>query len=263
MTGVFVSKISIITAVYNAEAVIGDCMASVYQQSHLHEHIIVDGNSTDRTPDYVEAYRTPLTRVISEPDQGIYDAMNKGLRLATGEIIGFLNADDFYPNDTVLEDVYTTMTREDTDSCYGDLVYLKQNNTSEVLRYWRSGSFTPNKFYWGWMPPHPTFFVKRSVYEKFGNFNPALGSAADYELMLRFLLKRKITTSYVPKVLVNMRAGGISNASLRNRLVANKMDREAWRENALQPFPWTIQLKPARKLFQYIACLLPYKLWTN
>jgi glycosyltransferase len=178
--------------------------------------------------------------------------MNKGLQIASGNIIGFLNADDFYNSNDVLRTVHETITTQNVDSCYGDLVYLKRKDTNRVLRYWKAGQFYPDKFYWGWMPPHPTFFVKRSIYTKYGNFDLRMGSAADYELMLRLLLKYRISTQYIPEILVNMRAGGVSNASITNRLVANKMDRQAWRINGINPFPWTIKLKPLRKVSQFI-----------
>ena len=243
--------ISIITVCHNAEATISDCLASIQSQTCPVEHILIDGRSADRTMDIIRAQSGPRAKVISEPDHGIYDAMNKGLRLATGDIVGILNADDCYATPDILAKVRQTFADPGTDACYGDLLYVDGSNTERICRYWRSGHFAPSRFYWGWMPPHPTFFVRRSVYEKYGGFNLDLGSAADYEIMLRFLLKHRISTRYIPEVLVKMRTGGVSNASITNRLKANTMDRQAWRVNGLTPFPWTLWLKPARKIGQY------------
>lgn len=142
--------------------------------------------------------------------------------------------------------------KQNVESCYGDLLYVHKNDTDRVIRYWRASEYHHGKFKNGWMPPHPTFFVKREIYEKYGLFNLNLGSAADYELMLRFLLKYKITTVYIPQVLIKMRTGGISNASLKNRIRANRMDRLAWKVNGLKPYPWTLWLKPLRKATQFL-----------
>lgn len=176
--------------------------------------------------------------------------------MATGDVIGILHADDFYADEKVLARVAEVFEDPSVDACYGDLLYVQDkhddsNNNFEVVRYWRSGYFNPRKFYWGWMPPHPTFFVRKSVYEKYGLFNLELGTAADYELMLRFLLKHRINCRYISEILVNMRVGGVSNASVSNRLKANRMDRRAWEVNGLKPCPWTIPFKPIRKIPQY------------
>jgi len=141
--------------------------------------------------------------------------MNKGINLATGDVIGILNADDYYASQDVLLKVVEVFKDQSIDSCYGDLMYVDANNTGRVLRYWHSGPFAPHRFYSGWMPPHPTFFVRRKIYEKYGLFNLSLGSAADYELMLRFLLKHKVSTAYIPSILVKMRNGGVSNVSVK------------------------------------------------
>lgn len=242
---------SIITATYNSSAHIVDCLNSVKQQHPSVEHIIVDGKSTDSTLEKVKSY-PHVAMVISESDRGIYDAMNKGIALASGEIIGLLNSDDFYANKKVLSKVEEVFTNNNIDSCYGDLVYTDYANTFKVIRNWKAGTYCYRKFYWGWMPPHPTFFVRRSVYERFGTFDLDFGSAADYELMLRLLVKHRITTEYIPEVLVKMRSGGISNASLKNRIKANLMDRKAWKVNGLKPYPWTIYLKPLRKVMQFL-----------
>jgi len=246
-------KLSIITTVFNSAGTIQNCIESVRSQSKAVEHIIIDGGSTDGTLDIVDNYRPGLARVISETDNGIYDGMNKGLRLATGDIIGLLNADDAYADPEILSKVAKLFNEKHVDSCYGDLVYVHPINTKKVVRYWRSGSYSIRQFYWGWMPPHPTFFVRRSLYERFGLFNLDLGSAADYEMMLRLLVKHRITTAYIPEIMVRMRSGGMSNATLKNRLLANRNDRLAWKVNGLRPYPWTLYFKPLRKLRQYLS----------
>lgn len=213
---------------------------------------MIDGGSTDRTVAIIRAQSGPRRKVVSEPDKGIYDAMNKGILLATGDIVGILNADDFYAGPDVLAKVILTFADSRIDSCYGDLVYVDGRQTERVRRYWRSGHYAPSRFYWGWMPPHPTFFVRRAVYAKYGGFNLALGSAADYEIMLRFLVRHRIQAAYIPEVLVKMRTGGVSNASLQNRIKANRMDRQSWRVNGLHPYPWTLWMKPVRKIGQYL-----------
>jgi glycosyltransferase len=177
--------------------------------------------------------------------------MNKGIRLAQGDIIGILNADDFYTSANVLAKVAEVFEDPTVDACYGDLQYVDRANTGKIVRHWRSGPFSLKKFYWGWMPPHPTFFARRLVYERYGLFNLGLGDSADYELMLRFLLKHQIRTVYIREVLVKMRTGGISS-SLRNRLQANRMNRNAWILNGLESYPWTMWLKPLQKLSQWV-----------
>jgi len=246
-------NLSIITATYNASKTLPDCLECIAKQSIQVEHILIDGASTDGTMKLLDSNREQLAHIVSEPDKGIYDAMNKGLKLSSGEVVGILNADDFYPSDNTLEKVLAVFDNPEIEACYGDLVYVDGQNPDRVVRFWRSGHFDLNKFYWGWMPPHPTFFVRRSVYESFGFFNLDLGSAADYEIMLRFMLKHQLKVAYIPEVLVHMRTGGVSNMSLRNRLKANQMDRMAWKVNELKPYPWTLIAKPLRKLKQWVV----------
>ncbi len=242
------SKISIVTVSFNAEETLADCIGSVASQSIDAEHILIDDGSKNGTRPIAESYSGNLALIVSEPDQGVYDAMNKGIQRATGDVIGILNADDVYYSNQALSKVMEAFARSDIDACYRDLVYVDRNDLSKVTRYWKSGIFNPNKFYWGWMPPHPAFFVRREVYEQHGLFRLDMGSAADYELMLRFLLKCRVTVGYVPEIMVRMRAGGVSNTSIANRLKANRMDRMAWTVNHIHPYPWTTYLKPARKL---------------
>lgn len=243
--------VSVITATYNSRTTIHDTLQSVATQDYpAIEHIIVDGLSTDDTLSIVKQF-PHVARVISEKDKGIYDAMNKGIAACTGDIIGILNSDDFYVSESIIRQVVEKMTNDHTDALYGDLVYVHPQHTSRVLRTWVAGRFHPRKFLFGWMPPHPTFFVRRKVYQEWGMFNTSLRSAADYELMLRFLYKAGIRVSYLPKILVRMRAGGMSNASLLNRFRANREDRRAWSINHIRPYFYTTWLKPLRKLVQY------------
>ena len=244
-------SISIITAVLNSANTIGHCLESLYRQSVAVEHVVVDGGSTDGTPEIVKSYGSNGTKLISEPDEGIYDALNKGLAHATSEIVGILHADDVLDNAHVLKRISDIFTDSSVDACYGDLVYVDRFDTDRVFRYWRAGAYHPKKFYRGWMPPHPTFFVRRKIYEQYGGFNTALGTAADYELMLRFLLRHGISAAYLPETITRMRTGGQSNLSVKNRLKANYYDRRAWRINGLTPLPWTMLLKPGRKIGQY------------
>lgn len=244
-------KISIVTATYNSGHTVRDTLDSIAKQEYTDiEHIIVDGLSKDNTLDIVREF-PHVAKVISEKDNGIYDAMNKGLQLATGDVIGILNSDDFYTSSTVLSKVADAFNDASVQSVYGDLQYVKPDNVELVTRTWKAGAFHKKYLYYGWMPPHPTFFVRRQVYEKAGNFNTALRSAADYELMLRFLLKHNISAGYIPEVLVKMRAGGMSNASLKHRLKANREDAMAWKLNDLKPYFFTMWLKPLRKVAQF------------
>lgn len=244
-------ELSIITPTYNAADTLAACLDSVKNQDVDVEHLLIDGGSTDATLDVADSYKDHITKLLSEPDQGIYDAMNKGIGLVTGEVVGILNADDYYPSDEILSRVIDVFDDESIQAFYGDLVYVDGEQTDKVKRYWHAGEFNPKQFYWGWMPPHPTFFVRASVYEKYGLFNLDLGSAADYEIMLRFLLKHQINVSYLPMVMVHMRTGGVSNTSVSNRLAANRMDRRAWVVNDLKPYPWTLYAKPLRKVGQW------------
>jgi glycosyltransferase involved in cell wall biosynthesis len=245
-------RISIITVCRNAESTIADALRSVAkQQFPFIEHIVIDGASDDNTRSIVESF-SHVSKIVSEKDNGIYHAMNKGLQLATGDVIGILNADDLYVDDSVLSDVGRLFQDETVDAVYADLVYVDFNNINRVTRSWRAGTYSLKSIYNGWMPPHPTFFVRRSVYEEYGSFNTSLISAADYELMIRFLLKHRIQAKYLPRTIIKMRRGGISNASLKNRLRANQEDQKAWEINGLKPHPFTLILKPLRKLSQFI-----------
>jgi len=244
-------KLSIITSCYNSADTIRDTLESVARQDYSDiEHIIVDGGSEDDTLAIVSEF-THVAKVVSEKDRGIYDAMNKGIAIATGDIIGILNSDDFYTGPGVISDVVRQMEQCGADTLYADLDYVSSTDKTKVVRSWRAGSYAVRKFYYGWMPPHPTFFVRKYIYERYGTFNLSLRSAADYEIMLRFLVRHSITTTYLNKTIVQMRAGGQSNASITNRLRANAEDRKAWQINKLRPYLFTTFLKPVRKIHQF------------
>ena len=245
-------KVSIITVSYNSAKTIIETIESVVNQSYDNiEYIIIDGDSKDGTKDIIESYKHQIHTIVSEPDKGIYDAMNKGLALATGDVIGLLNSDDTFAHKDVIKNVVATFNAKQVDAVYGNLKYIN-GATKATVRNWKSGAYRRSKFLFGWMPPHPTFFVKREAYEQFGRFDTSLKSAADYELMLRFLYKNKVTAAHNNEVMVLMRTGGQSNASLKNHILANLEDRKAWIKNQLYPYFFTTLLKPVRKIPQFV-----------
>lgn len=244
--------ISIITISYNSGATISETLTSVSDQEYpMIEHIIVDGKSKDNTVDIVKSF-PHVSKYVSEPDNGLYHAMNKGIQMATGDVIGILNSDDFYADKTILNKVATAFSNPLVDCVYGDLQYVHPTHLQKVVRNWRAGKFNKKNFLFGWMPPHPTFFVRRKVYDSVGLFNTTLKSAADYEMMLRILYTHGYAVAYIPATLVKMRAGGVSNASLRNRFKANREDAKAWKLNNKRPHFFTLYLKPLRKIPQYL-----------
>jgi glycosyltransferase involved in cell wall biosynthesis len=245
-------KVSIITIVFNKRDTIADAIKSVLQQTYCNiEYIIIDGASTDGTVAIVKQYESKIKHFLTERDGGLYDALNKGINLATGDVIGFLHADDTFYSPESIAKVASAFVKDNTDSVYADLVYVDPNKTDKLVRNWKSGNFNRKKFIYGWMPPHPTFYVKREVYQRLGLYNTDFESAADYELMLRYLYKHQISTTYIPECLVRMRNGGKSNLSLRNRIKANNEDHRAWIINGLKFKIYTRYLKPLRKLIQY------------
>ena len=245
-------RLSLITVTYNAEPHLADCLRSISSQGgHGLQHILVDAKSEDRTLEIQDELGIPGALVISEKDRGIYDGMNKGITLAGGDIIGILNSDDVYAHSEVLSKVVRVFEDPKIDGCYGDLVYVDKDNLERVVRYWRAGEYSPRKMYSGWMVPHPTLFLRREIYNTYGGFCLELGTAADYEIMVRLIVKNQIRLQYLPEVLVKMRSGGASNTSLGSRIAANRMDRLAWKRNGISPFPWTLMLKPLRKVPQW------------
>jgi len=247
-------KISIITVTYNSAQTVEETILSVMNQSYSDiEYIVIDGLSEDNTMQIVEKYRKKISKIISEKDQGLYDALNKGIALATGEVVGILHSDDFYTSNNVIQKYANLFQKTGCDAVYSDLYYVDRVDTNKIIRKWKSGDYTQNSFINGWMPPHPTFFVKKEVYSKFGNFNTSFQTAADYELMLRLVHKHKISMAYLPEYTVKMRIGGASNVSFKSRIKANLEDRKAWRINDLKPRFYTLYLKPLRKIFQFIS----------
>ena len=247
-------KLSIITVCFNSAATIRDAVDSVLAQQGVDlEFIVIDGQSTDDTVQILKRYGDRITHLVSEPDQGMYDAMNKGVALATGDVVGILNSDDFYADHFVLVEVMAAFVDESVDCVYGDLDYVAVEDTDRVVRDWRSGPFRPGLFARGWHPPHPAFFVRRAVYEAVGGFDLSLRIAADYEFMLRVLHKYRCRVAYLPAVLVKMRIGGASNRSLKNILQANRECYSAWRINGYGVLTglFAFLCKPLRKLRQF------------
>lgn len=213
------------------------------------QHIIVDGGSTDNTLSILNNYREKIDILLSEPDKGIYDAMNKGIALATGDIIGTLNADDYLADSEVLSEVVEAFANNNINILYGDLDFIDPNE--KVVRKWRSGKYETGQFNWGWMPPHPTFYCKRELFERLGSYKLDYGSAADYELMLRFIHANKLEAFYLNRVMIKMFIGGVSNQSVGNRVKALRFDLKAMHNNGII-FPLiTVILKPLRKITQF------------
>lgn len=252
-------KVSIITAVYNNREFIGDCIESVISQSYRDiEYIIIDGGSTDGTIEVIQRYKERISKFVSEPDEGIYDAMNKGIRMAEGEIIGILNSDDFYVSDTIIEKVVKTFKEKNCDCLWGDIVYVKRYDPEKIVRYWKSSEYKEGKFQRGWHPPHPAFFAKKEIYQRHGLFNLDLKISADYQLMLRFLEKYKISSHYIPEVFVKMREGGNSNwRDIRKVWRGNLEAYRSFKINGLRVSPLIVFLKPLSKINQLFSRYQP------
>lgn len=245
-------KITVVTATYNCASTIGDCLRSVAGQTHSDiEHIVVDGASTDGTVDLLHQQASQVSRIISEPDKGIYYALNKGVAHASGEVVGFLHADDLYADQRVLEDVAIAFQNPDVEAVYGDLTYVQKSDTDKVVRYWRSSPFTRSSLTRGWMPPHPTLYLRRGVYTRFGGFDLSYRIAADYDFMLRVLGAINGKVTYLPRVLVKMRLGGESNRSLRNIIRKSAEDLRALRSNRVGGLA-SLVLKNGSKLVQFV-----------
>jgi len=245
-------KVSIVTVTYNSAETIEDTIKSVLNQDYNNiEYIIIDGVSKDNTLEIVNKYKDKIALIVSEKDRGIYDAIAKGIDKATGEVVVALNSDDMYASNDVISTVVELFKSSHADAVYGDLNYVDRNDTAKTIRKWKSGNYKKGHFLKGWMPPHPTFFVKKHCYAKYGSFNLSLRSAADYELMLRFIHKYEIKVAYLPKLIVNMRTGGQSNVSFKNRFKANREDKKAWEINGLKPGLFTLIRKPLSKIKQY------------
>lgn len=250
-------QISLITVCFNSQDTIEQTILSVLKQDFLDiEYIIIDGKSTDATLHIINSYKNIFQtknitlKLVSEKDDGIYDAMNKGIKLATGDIIGFLNADDFFTSNQSLSSIIKAFKITSSDCVFGNIYYVNQHN--KIIRNWISSSYKTYSFYFGWHPAHPTFYVKNHIYQKYGNFDLDFKIAADYEIMLRFLQKYKISSTYIPQHLVSMHTGGTSNSSIKNILQANIECYKAWQKNQLCNFPLFIIFKPLRKLKNFL-----------
>lgn len=245
-------KISIITVVYNNEKYIEESIQSIISQDYDNiEHIIIDGGSTDNTVNIIKKYKDNISLLISEKDKGIYDAMNKGLKSATGDIVGILNSDDIFIDANVIKKVDNIFKTKNVDCIYADVLYVDKDNTDKVIRKWISSDFIPGSFKKGWHPPHTTFFVKKSIYEKYGYIDDSLDVSADFELMLRFLEKHKVSTYYLNEVIIKMRIGGESNKSIFKILKGNINCYKAFKKNGLKVSPIYFLYRLVPKIGQY------------
>jgi len=244
-------KISIITSVYNNKETIEDAIKSVLSQTYENiEYVVVDGGSSDGTLDIIEKYKDQIDVLVSEPDKGIYDGLNKGLDLATGDVVAFLHSDDLYADEHTIEHVASVFKKEDVDGVYGDLIYTPKEDTSKVLRYWKSKDFHPDLLKQGWMPAHPTFFLKKEIYDKYGKFDLGFKIAGDYDFMLR-VLSKGIEVKYLPEVIYKMRVGGESNKSLKNIILKSKEDLKALNKNDIGGVA-TLLIKNFSKVGQFL-----------
>ncbi|WP_115739499.1 glycosyltransferase family 2 protein [Escherichia coli] len=231
-------RISIITATYNSEKTLLDTLLSLEKQTYPDiEYIVVDGASNDNTIKLIKSNCTKVSKIICEPDKGIYDALNKGIQAASGDVIGFLHSDDLLAYDDAIADIAKTFENTGCDAIYGDLEYVAQNDTSKRIRLWKSGSFSRFKMKMGWMPPHPSFYMKRECYSQFGCFSLDYRISADYDSLLRYILKQRISIAYLPKVLVKMRVGGISNRSVSSMVNKSMEDIRVMKQNGMVMVP--------------------------
>jgi glycosyltransferase involved in cell wall biosynthesis len=247
-------KISIITVCYNSKDTIEDTLKSIINQSIFDkvEYIIIDGNSSDNTLEIISKYRKYIDHLISEDDEGLYHAMNKGINLATGDIIGFLNSDDVFYDDTILETIYNSFKkRNELNGIYGNLVYVKNNNLFTIIRIWKSRQYFSHYFENAHVPPHPTLYLKKEIYKKYSGFNLAFKFAADYEFMLRIFKNEEIKTLYINKIFIRMRLGGLTSKNFINRFKQNIEIYNAWRINSLQPPFLFFPKRLLRKIVQF------------
>lgn len=249
-------KVSLITVTYNSEKYLAQCIESIAHQDYPDiEYIVIDGASSDRTLSIIEKFSGVIDKWLSEKDGGMYDAINKGMKLATGDIIGILNSDDFFASSSAVSKIVQCFKENNVDSLYGDLVYVDEEKTENIYRYWKGSPYKRTAFRWGWMPAHPTFYVRREIVEQLGGYETHYYSAADFEFMTRYLYKHRVSTCYLPELIVKMRKGGMSNCGWQRRLRANRRDYLALKRNNV-PFPLFASLvKPIRKLPQFLNFL--------
>lgn len=244
-------KISLLTVSYNSAATIGDTIKSIRSQDYKDiEYIVVDGDSKDETVGIIKSNTDVISKWITEPDRGIYDAMNKAMKMATGEVVGILNSDDYYPDSTIISQVMAAFADPSVDAVFGDLVFVDPANLSKVVRTYSSAHWKPWKFAWGFMPAHPTFFVRRKYYEQFGLFKTDYKIAADYELLIRFLQVNKLKYKYLPLKMVVMRKGGVSSRNLMSNVILNNEIMRGCRENGIYTNAFMVYSKYFRKLFE-------------
>lgn len=245
-------KVTIITPTLNAAGTLAETIESVIAQDYNNvEHIIIDGKSTDASPSILQKYADRIDRLICEPDNGLYDAMNKGIKLATGDIIATLNSDDTYTNSTAVTRMVNLIESSNLDAAYADLIYVNPADPDRPTRFWRPGQYQKNAFARGWVMPHPTFFCRRTIYDCFGTFNPAFRIAADFELMLRFVEKHRIKIGYLPETIVKMRTGGKAN-TISGIIRGNREIIRSFRLNGLKISPWFFLCKPVAKIAQLL-----------
>lgn len=248
-------KISIITATFNSSESLKSCIDSVVMQDYSSiEYIIIDGKSSDSTTEIVKNYQATYSyiKMVSENDSGIYDALNKGLALATGDVIGFLHSDDLFPSNTIISELTTKINDNNLDGIYGDLQYVTKENTNKIIRIWKSCDFRPELLKKGWMPAHPTLIIKKQVYLKHGFFNKSYKISADYDFMLRIFKDSNLKFGYLPKVVTKMRVGGVSNRSIKNIIKKTKEDYRAVRSNNIGGC-FTILQKNTSKIKQFFT----------
>lgn len=244
-------KVSIITATYNSAAHIADCVKSVNNQSYRNiEHIIIDGASKDKTLDIINGLPNRVEKIISEPDKGIYDAMNKGIKSATGDVIGILNSDDFFTSDNVIKTAVETFKNDNIDALYGDVHFVNPDNLSRCVRLYSSAVFKPSLFRFGFMPAHPSFYMKRECYEKHGLYALDYKIASDYDLLIRYLYKEKINYKYLKKDFVTMRTGGVSTKNFKSRVTLNKEIVRACNKYGIYTNMFFLSLKYFYKIFE-------------
>ena len=244
-------RISIITATFNSSVHVADCVKSVNNQTyHDIEHIIVDGASKDNTLEIVNGIPNRVEKIISEPDKGIYDAMNKGIQAATGDVIGILNSDDFFTSDDVIQTVVDSFKNNDIDALYGDVHFVSPDNLSKSVRYYSSSVFKPSLFRCGFMPAHPSFYMKKECYDKYGLYALDYKIASDYDLLIRYLYKEKIKYKYIKKDFVTMRTGGVSTENFNSRVTLNKEIVRACRKYGIYTNLFMLSLKYLYKIFE-------------
>ncbi|MFV2004751.1 MAG: glycosyltransferase family 2 protein [Gammaproteobacteria bacterium] len=246
-------KVSVITVVFNAADTLADTIKSVVNQDYEDiEHIIIDGGSTDGTVAVLEKFRDKLAIVVSEPDEGIYDAMNKGIALASGTVVGMLNADDWYENESVVSNVVSTFNHDaELDAVYGDIVFVTKDKPHSLVRYWKSQPYKAGLFESGWMPPHPTFFVKKECYNRYGMFDLDFKIQSDFDLTMRFMQLKKIKTQYIPGVMVKMRMGGVTNNRISNVVKGNYEAYFICKKNGLKVTPLFMLKKVLSRVPQF------------